>query len=38
MDEIKRLREEIDLNDLLCAPLSHQSFLLTTEQAIPAPR
>ena len=35
-DEILRLREEIGLNYLLCAPLSHQSFLLMTNEVIPA--
>src|SRR5262249_5247608 len=35
-DELQRLREEIGLQYLLCAPLSHQSFLLMTEQVIPA--
>jgi alkanesulfonate monooxygenase SsuD/methylene tetrahydromethanopterin reductase-like flavin-dependent oxidoreductase (luciferase family) len=36
VDEVLRLREEIGLDYLLCAPLSHQSFLLLTEQVIPA--
>ncbi len=35
-DEILRLRDEIGMNYLLCAPLSHQSFVLFTEQVIPA--
>jgi alkanesulfonate monooxygenase SsuD/methylene tetrahydromethanopterin reductase-like flavin-dependent oxidoreductase (luciferase family) len=35
-DELTRLREEIGLDYLLCAPLSHQSFLMLTEQVIPA--
>jgi alkanesulfonate monooxygenase SsuD/methylene tetrahydromethanopterin reductase-like flavin-dependent oxidoreductase (luciferase family) len=34
-DEILRLREEIGLDYLLCAPLSHQSFLLFTHEVIP---
>ncbi|MDX1384553.1 MAG: LLM class flavin-dependent oxidoreductase [Thermoanaerobaculia bacterium] len=34
-DEIERLREEIGLEYLLCAPLSHSSFLLFTEQVLP---
>lgn len=36
VDEIQRLREEIQLDYLLCAPLSHQSFLMLTEQVLPA--
>lgn len=35
-DEIQRLREQIGLDYLLCAPLSHQSFLLLTHTVIPA--
>jgi len=35
LDEILRLREEIGLDYLLCAPLSHQSFMLLTEQVLP---
>ena len=34
-DEILRLREEIGLDYLLCAPLSHQSFMLLTEKVLP---
>ena len=34
-DDILRLREEIGLDYLLCAPLSHQSFMLLTEQVLP---
>jgi alkanesulfonate monooxygenase SsuD/methylene tetrahydromethanopterin reductase-like flavin-dependent oxidoreductase (luciferase family) len=34
-DKILRLREEIGLDYLLCAPLSHQSFMLLTEQVLP---
>ncbi len=36
VDEILRLREEIGLDYLLCAPLSHQSFLMLTDEVIPA--
>jgi alkanesulfonate monooxygenase SsuD/methylene tetrahydromethanopterin reductase-like flavin-dependent oxidoreductase (luciferase family) len=36
VDELQRLREEIGLEYLLCAPLSHQSFLLMTQEVIPA--
>ncbi|HLZ71169.1 MAG TPA: LLM class flavin-dependent oxidoreductase [Dehalococcoidia bacterium] len=36
VDEILRLREEIGLDYLLCAPLSHQSFVLFTEEVLPA--
>src|SRR5260370_1131664 len=34
-DEILRLREQIGLDYLLCAPLSHQSFMLLTEKVLP---
>jgi alkanesulfonate monooxygenase SsuD/methylene tetrahydromethanopterin reductase-like flavin-dependent oxidoreductase (luciferase family) len=34
-DEILRLRDEIGLDYLLCAPLSHKSFMLLTEQVLP---
>jgi alkanesulfonate monooxygenase SsuD/methylene tetrahydromethanopterin reductase-like flavin-dependent oxidoreductase (luciferase family) len=34
-DEILRLREEIGLDYLLCAPLSHESFMLLTEHVLP---
>lgn len=34
-DEILRLRDEIGLDYLLAAPLSHESFLLFTEQVLP---
>jgi alkanesulfonate monooxygenase SsuD/methylene tetrahydromethanopterin reductase-like flavin-dependent oxidoreductase (luciferase family) len=34
-DEILRLREEVGLDYLLCAPLSYQSFMLLTEQVLP---
>jgi alkanesulfonate monooxygenase SsuD/methylene tetrahydromethanopterin reductase-like flavin-dependent oxidoreductase (luciferase family) len=35
VEEILRLRDEIGLHYLLCAPLSHQSFMLLTEQVLP---
>ena len=35
-DELLRLQEEIGLDYLLAAPLSHQSFLLLTDEVIPA--
>jgi len=34
-EQILRLREEIGLEYLLCAPLSHQSFMLLTEKVLP---
>ncbi|MBV8335435.1 MAG: hypothetical protein JO358_08345 [Alphaproteobacteria bacterium] len=34
-DEILKLREEIGLEYLMCAPLSHQSFMLLTEKVLP---
>jgi alkanesulfonate monooxygenase SsuD/methylene tetrahydromethanopterin reductase-like flavin-dependent oxidoreductase (luciferase family) len=34
-DELERLREEIPLDYLLCAPLSHGSFTLFTERVLP---
>lgn len=34
VDELQRLREEIGLHYLLCAPLSHESFMMLTEQVI----
>jgi len=36
VDQLLRLREEIGLDYLLCAPLSHQSFLLLTDAVLPA--
>ena len=33
--EILRLRDEIGLDYLLCAPLSHRSFMLLTEKVLP---
>jgi alkanesulfonate monooxygenase SsuD/methylene tetrahydromethanopterin reductase-like flavin-dependent oxidoreductase (luciferase family) len=35
LDEILRLREEIALDYLLCAPLSHKTFGLLTEKILP---
>jgi alkanesulfonate monooxygenase SsuD/methylene tetrahydromethanopterin reductase-like flavin-dependent oxidoreductase (luciferase family) len=35
LDQILRLREEIGLDYLLCAPLSHETFTLLTEQILP---
>jgi alkanesulfonate monooxygenase SsuD/methylene tetrahydromethanopterin reductase-like flavin-dependent oxidoreductase (luciferase family) len=35
LDEILRLREEIGLDYLLCAPLSHQSFVMLTDEILP---
>jgi alkanesulfonate monooxygenase SsuD/methylene tetrahydromethanopterin reductase-like flavin-dependent oxidoreductase (luciferase family) len=35
IDELQRLREEMFLDDLLCAPLSHSSFLMFTEKVLP---
>ncbi|HEX3864736.1 MAG TPA: LLM class flavin-dependent oxidoreductase [Stellaceae bacterium] len=35
LDQILRLREEIGLGYLLCAPLSHETFTLLTEQILP---
>ena len=35
VDQILRLREEIGLDYLLCAPLSHESFLLLTDEVLP---
>ena len=35
VDKIQRLREEIALEYLLCAPVSHRSFMLLTEQVLP---
>jgi alkanesulfonate monooxygenase SsuD/methylene tetrahydromethanopterin reductase-like flavin-dependent oxidoreductase (luciferase family) len=34
-DELQRLREEMLLDYLLCAPLSHSSFLMFTEKVLP---
>ena len=35
LDQILRLREEIGLDYVLAAPLSHESFMLLTEQILP---
>ena len=35
LDEIHRLQEEMFLEYLLCAPLSHASFMLFTEKVLP---
>src|SRR5579864_4982469 len=35
LDQILRLREEIGLDYLLCAPLSHATFMMLTEQILP---
>jgi alkanesulfonate monooxygenase SsuD/methylene tetrahydromethanopterin reductase-like flavin-dependent oxidoreductase (luciferase family) len=35
LDQILRLREEIGLDYLLCAPLSHDTFMMLTEQILP---
>jgi len=34
-EQIQRLREEIGIDYLLCAPLSHQTFLLLTDDVLP---
>lgn len=35
LDQLQRLRGEMYLNYLLCAPLSHSSFMLFTEKVLP---
>jgi alkanesulfonate monooxygenase SsuD/methylene tetrahydromethanopterin reductase-like flavin-dependent oxidoreductase (luciferase family) len=35
IDQILRLRDEIGLDYLLCAPLSHETFVLLTEKVLP---
>jgi alkanesulfonate monooxygenase SsuD/methylene tetrahydromethanopterin reductase-like flavin-dependent oxidoreductase (luciferase family) len=35
IDQLQRLREEMFLEYLLCAPLSHSSFMLFTEKVLP---
>jgi alkanesulfonate monooxygenase SsuD/methylene tetrahydromethanopterin reductase-like flavin-dependent oxidoreductase (luciferase family) len=35
VDQILRLRDEIGLDYLLCAPLSHETFMLLTEKVLP---
>jgi alkanesulfonate monooxygenase SsuD/methylene tetrahydromethanopterin reductase-like flavin-dependent oxidoreductase (luciferase family) len=33
--QVERLREELPLESLMCAPLSHESFVLFTERVLP---
>jgi alkanesulfonate monooxygenase SsuD/methylene tetrahydromethanopterin reductase-like flavin-dependent oxidoreductase (luciferase family) len=35
VDEIQALREQIGLDYLMCAPLSHESFMLFTDRVLP---
>jgi alkanesulfonate monooxygenase SsuD/methylene tetrahydromethanopterin reductase-like flavin-dependent oxidoreductase (luciferase family) len=35
LDQISELRESIGLDYLMCAPLSHQSFMLFTDKVLP---
>jgi len=35
VDQLRRLREEMFLDYLLCAPLSHESFVLFTDKVLP---
>jgi len=35
VDQILQLRDEMGLDYLLCAPLSHETFMLLTEQVLP---
>ncbi len=35
IEQIMRLRDEIGLDYLLCAPLSHETFMLLTEKVLP---
>ena len=35
LDQIARLRDEIGVGYLLCAPLSHESFVLLTDEILP---
>jgi hypothetical protein len=35
VDQLQQLREEMFLDYLLCAPLSHASFLLFTDKVLP---
>ena len=35
VDQLQRLREEMPLEYVLCAPLSHESFLLFTDKVLP---
>ena len=34
-DKLLRLKEELPMNYLLAAPLSHESFVLFTEKVLP---
>lgn len=34
-DQLLRLREEMQLEYLLCAPLSHESFALFSDEVLP---
>jgi alkanesulfonate monooxygenase SsuD/methylene tetrahydromethanopterin reductase-like flavin-dependent oxidoreductase (luciferase family) len=36
LDEIAKLRTEMQLEYLMCAPLSHESFTLFTEKVLPS--
>ena len=36
IDELRRLEQELPLDYLLAAPLSHASFLRLTDEVIPA--
>jgi alkanesulfonate monooxygenase SsuD/methylene tetrahydromethanopterin reductase-like flavin-dependent oxidoreductase (luciferase family) len=35
IDQLQQLREEMFLEYLLCAPLSHSSFMMFTEKVLP---
>lgn len=35
VEQIQAMREQVGLGYLLCAPVSHESFLLFTEQVLP---
>jgi alkanesulfonate monooxygenase SsuD/methylene tetrahydromethanopterin reductase-like flavin-dependent oxidoreductase (luciferase family) len=35
VDQILRLRDEVGLDYLLCAPLSHETFLMLTDEVVP---
>ena len=35
LDQIERLRGEMNLEYLLCAPLSHETFTLLTDSVLP---
>ena len=36
IDDLQRMEETLPLNYLMCAPLSHESFMLFTEKVMPA--